>query len=120
MPAQTHSSGAVEQQPSLWTRGLALSMVAVAGLLVVVVANQIGGVLIAQDLRDQYHELVSDAGGEAAREAAGPRAVGDGAVGRHLAHNAVGGSVRQLDEGRVPALEQRQQLASPVHTGRLR
>ncbi|HEX6256016.1 MAG TPA: plastocyanin/azurin family copper-binding protein [Euzebyales bacterium] len=36
-------------------------MVAVAGLLVLVVANQIGGVLIARDLRDEYQQLVSDA-----------------------------------------------------------
>jgi nitrite reductase (NO-forming) len=70
MPAQTHPSGTVEPQPSLWTRGLALSMVAVAGLLVLVVANQIGGILIARDLRDQYQELVSDAGAEPAQSVA--------------------------------------------------
>jgi hypothetical protein len=40
-------------------------MVAVAGLLMLVVANQIGGVLIARDLRDEYQQLVSDTQGQA-------------------------------------------------------
>lgn len=55
----THTT--VERAPSPWTRGLALGMIAVALILVLVVANQIGGILIARDLRDQYQQLVSDA-----------------------------------------------------------
>jgi nitrite reductase (NO-forming) len=62
MAGQTHTSGTLGGQPGPWTRGLALTMVAVAGLLVLVVANQIGGVLIARDLRDEYEQLVNDAG----------------------------------------------------------
>lgn len=62
MAGQAHTSGTLGPQPGPWTRGLALGMVAVAGLLVLVVANQIGGILIAKDLRNEYEQLVSDAG----------------------------------------------------------
>jgi nitrite reductase (NO-forming) len=69
MAGQTHTGGTLGQQPGPWTRGLALTMIAVAGLLVLVVANQIGGVLIARDLRDEYQQLVDDAGAQAQQPA---------------------------------------------------
>ncbi|HUH06966.1 MAG TPA: hypothetical protein VML96_04065, partial [Egibacteraceae bacterium] len=47
-------------QGDLWSRRLALGLPVLALLLVLVVANQIGGVLIARDLRAQYEGLVAD------------------------------------------------------------
>ena len=64
MAGQVRTDGTTGQPPSLWTRGLALSMIAVALILILVVANQIGGILIAQDLRNEYTQLVSDASGQ--------------------------------------------------------
>ncbi|HSK98266.1 MAG TPA: multicopper oxidase domain-containing protein [Euzebyales bacterium] len=43
-----------------WSRRLAIGLPFVVALLVLVVANQIGGVLIARDLRDNYAELVAE------------------------------------------------------------
>ncbi len=60
MAGQVRTDDTPGRDPSPWTRGLALSMIAVALLLVLVVANQIGGILIAGDLRDEYQQLVSD------------------------------------------------------------
>lgn len=65
--------------PGPWTRALALTMIAVALILVLVVANQIGGVLIASDLRDQYQELVDEAGAQPASVADG-RGTANGAA----------------------------------------
>jgi nitrite reductase (NO-forming) len=70
MTGQAQTGGSIRQEPGPWTKGLALSMIAVALALVLVVANQIGGVLIAKNLRDEYAHLVSDAGTEAAQPAA--------------------------------------------------
>lgn len=67
MAGQVRTDRTGAQVPSLWTRGLALSMIAVALILILVVANQIGGILVARDLRDQYAQLVSDARGQTAQ-----------------------------------------------------
>lgn len=83
MTGQAQTGGTVGQQPGPWTRGLALTMVAVAGLLVLVVANQIGGVLIARDLRDEYQQLVNDRQGQAEPTATvtdAEQAAGDGVI----------------------------------------
>lgn len=60
-------TGSIGQQPGPWARGLALSMIAVALILTLVVANQIGGILIAKDLRDEYQQLVNGTRGLADR-----------------------------------------------------
>jgi hypothetical protein len=69
MAVQAQTGGGIGQQPGPWTRGLALSMIAVALILVLVVANQIGGILIAKDLRDDYEQLVDDTSRQAAQAA---------------------------------------------------
>jgi hypothetical protein len=58
-------------------------MIAVALILILVVANQIGGILIAQDLRNEYTQLVSDASGQTDQQAAvtQPAAGAQGAFG---------------------------------------
>lgn len=66
MAGQLRADDTIGQGPSPWTRALALTMIAFALILVLVVANQIGGVLIASDLRDQYQELVDGAGAQPA------------------------------------------------------
>lgn len=45
----------------VWSRRLAIGLPVLVLVLIVVVANQIGGVLIAKDLRDDYTRLVADA-----------------------------------------------------------
>jgi nitrite reductase (NO-forming) len=49
---------AARQRREVWARRVALGLPVVVLLLVVVVANQIGAILIAGDLRDQYARLV--------------------------------------------------------------
>ena len=66
MAGQLRADDTIGQGPNPWTRALALTMIAFALILVLVVANQIGGVLIASDLRDQYQELVDGAGAQPA------------------------------------------------------
>src|SRR5687768_8265855 len=44
----------------IWSRRLAVGLPIVVVLLLVIVANQIGGILIAQDLRDEYGNLVAE------------------------------------------------------------
>jgi nitrite reductase (NO-forming) len=44
----------------VWSRRLAIGLPIVVVLLMLVVANQIGGVLIARDLRDNYASLVAE------------------------------------------------------------
>jgi nitrite reductase (NO-forming) len=44
----------------IWSRRLAIGLPVVVVLLILVVANQIGGVLIARDLRDNYASLVAE------------------------------------------------------------
>ena len=44
----------------MWTRRLAIGLPVVVVVLVAVVANQIGGVLIARDLRDNYESLLAE------------------------------------------------------------
>lgn len=77
MTVQAQTSGGIGQEPGPWTRGLALSMIAVALILALVVANQIGGILIAKDLRDEYQRLVNDASGQAAQPASVTQASAD-------------------------------------------
>lgn len=55
----------------IWSKRLAIGLPFVALLLIAIVANQIGGVLIAQDLRADYQELVDNAQPAAADEMAG-------------------------------------------------
>ncbi len=55
---------------ALWSRRLALVTSLAALLMVVLVANQIGGILIASELRDDYERLVADAEDRAADEPA--------------------------------------------------
>lgn len=88
MAAQTNTT--VEDRRGLWLKGLAFAVIAATLVLILVVANQIGGILIARDLRDDYQELVdqqqpadgqSGAEGQAAQpvaaSAAGPAETGD-------------------------------------------
>jgi len=79
MAGQLRADDTIGQGPSPWTRALALTMIAFALILVLVVANQIGGVLIASDLRDQYQELVDGAGAQPA-SVADTDQTGNGAV----------------------------------------
>lgn len=44
----------------VWARRLAIGLPIIGLLLVVIVANQIGGILIARDLRDEYEGLVEE------------------------------------------------------------
>ena len=54
------------QSESAWTRRLAVVTSLAALLMVVLVANQVGGFLIAGELREDYERLVSDAEDRAA------------------------------------------------------
>src|SRR5688500_16663649 len=65
-------------------------------------------------------ERARGGGREAARDGAAARTVGDDAPSGHLARDAVGGGGRQLGEGRVAALEEREQLSPPVLARRRR
>ena len=56
----------------VWSRRLAIGLPVLVLVLVVVVANQIGGVLIAKDLREDYARLVEQADALEAEAAAAP------------------------------------------------
>jgi nitrite reductase (NO-forming) len=56
----------------VWARRLVLGLPVLVLVLVVVAANQIGGILIAKDLREDYERLVEQAESAAAASAAAP------------------------------------------------
>ncbi len=62
--------GASPQRGEVWSRRLAIGLPVLVLVLIVVVANQIGGVLIAKDLRDDYTRLLAEGQAAAAGEAA--------------------------------------------------
>lgn len=51
-----------KEQPErdLWTRRLAIGLPVLVLVLLLVAANQIGGILLARDLRDDYQDLVAE------------------------------------------------------------
>lgn len=70
-PTSTPPGSPRKPRLDVWSRRLAIGLPVVVVLLVLVVGNQIGGVLIARDLRDEYADLLAQ-GQEVLGEATPP------------------------------------------------